>query len=69
MTDANSRVSETSQVSREIAKDIVTVDQSSKDMAMGSDQVRNSAGELSSVAETLRVTVSNFRTGILAGTV
>ncbi len=66
MTDANSRVSETSQVSREIAKDIVTVDQSSKEMASGSDHVRISAGELSKVAEALRVTVSHFKTGTLA---
>jgi methyl-accepting chemotaxis protein len=62
VTDANSRVSETSQVSREIAKDIVTVDQSSKEMATGSDHVRISAGELSNVAEALRVTVSRYKT-------
>jgi methyl-accepting chemotaxis protein len=66
MTDSNSRVSETSQVSREIAKDIVTVDQSSKEMASGSDHVRVSAGELSAVAEALRVTVSRFKTGSLS---
>ena len=60
VNDANSRVSETSQVSREIAKDIVSVDQSAKDMANGSDHVRSSADELSSVAEGLRVTVGRF---------
>src|ERR1700733_10593372 len=62
VNDANSRVSETSQVSREIAKDIVSVDQSAEDMATGSDQVRSSADELSSVAEGLRVTVARFHT-------
>ncbi|HTC89293.1 MAG TPA: methyl-accepting chemotaxis protein [Bryobacteraceae bacterium] len=60
VNDANTRVAETSQVSREIAKDIVSVDQSAKDMATGSDHVRSSADELSSVAEGLRVTVARF---------
>jgi methyl-accepting chemotaxis protein len=60
VNDANTRVAETSQVSREIAKDIVSVDQSAKNMATGSDQVRSSADELSSVAEGLRVTVARF---------
>jgi methyl-accepting chemotaxis protein len=64
VTDANTRVAETSQVSREIAKDIVDVDQSAKDMASGSDHVRSSAGELSTVAEGLRVAVSRFHVGI-----
>jgi methyl-accepting chemotaxis protein len=62
VNDANTRVAETSQVSREIAKDIVSVDQSAKNMASGSDQVRASAGELSTVAEGLRVTVGRFHT-------
>ena len=62
VNDANTRVAETSQVSREIAKDIVSVDQSAKNMASGSDQVRTSAGELSTVAEGLRVTVGRFHT-------
>jgi methyl-accepting chemotaxis protein len=62
VNDANTRVAETSQVSREIAKDIVSVDQSAKNMATGSDQVRTSAGELSTVAEGLRVTVGRFHT-------
>jgi methyl-accepting chemotaxis protein len=58
--DSNSRVSETSLVSREIARDIVTVDHAAGEMATGSDHVRTSAGELSSVAEALRATVSRF---------
>ena len=62
VNDANVRVAETSHVSREIAKDIVSVDQSAKDMASGSDHVRSSAGELSTVAEGLRVTLGRFHT-------
>jgi methyl-accepting chemotaxis protein len=58
--DANTRVAETSQVSREIAKDIVSVDQSARDMATGSDHVRSSADGLSGVAAGLRVTVARF---------
>jgi len=53
-------VSETSQVSREIAKDIVVVDQTAQEMASGNDHVRTSAIELSTVAENLRVTLSRF---------
>jgi hypothetical protein len=52
VTDANTRVSEASQVSREIAKDIVGVDHAAEEMANGSDRVRSSAEELSTVAET-----------------
>jgi methyl-accepting chemotaxis protein len=62
VNDANSRVAETSQVSREIAKDIVSVDQSAKDMASGSDHVRSSAGELSTLAAGLKATVARFHT-------
>ncbi len=60
MTDANSRVAETSQVSREIARDIVAVDHAADAMASGSDHVRTSAGELSTVAEGLRISVARF---------
>jgi len=60
VTDSNEKVSQTSQVSREIAKDIGTVDRAAGEMASGSDQVRNRAGELSTVAESLRVTVGRF---------
>jgi methyl-accepting chemotaxis protein len=60
VNEANARVSETSHVSREIAKDIVGVDQAAGEMAGGSDLVRTSAGELSTVAETLRVTIGHF---------
>ena len=60
VNDSNTRVLETSQASREIAKDIVVVDHTAGEIATGSDRVRASAGELSSVAEALRVTVSHF---------
>ena len=60
VNDANARVSETSLVSREIAKDIVIVDRAAGEMASGSDHVRSSADELSSVAEGLRLSVAFF---------
>lgn len=60
VTDSNSRIAETSQVSREIAKDIIGVDHAAGEMASGSDHVRNSAGDLSAVAESLRATVGRF---------
>ncbi len=60
VNDANTRVSETSHVSREIAQDIVIVDRAAGEMATGSDHVRVSAGELSEVAEALRLSVAFF---------
>jgi methyl-accepting chemotaxis protein len=60
VAEANTRVSETSLVSREIAKDIVTVDRVAEEMARGSDHVRTSAGDLSNVAEALRLGVGSF---------
>ncbi len=60
VTDSSSRVSQTSQASREIARDIVTVDRAAVEMASGSDHVRSSAAELSTVAETLRATMGKF---------
>jgi methyl-accepting chemotaxis protein len=62
VTDANSRVAETSQASREIAADIVSVDQAAAEMASGSGHVRTNAGELSTVAESLRLTIAHFHT-------
>lgn len=61
VNDANSRVAETSHVSKEIAKDIVSVNGAARDMASGGEQVRLSVGELSTVAETLRARVAQFR--------
>jgi methyl-accepting chemotaxis protein len=60
VADANARVAESSQVSREIARDIISVNQTAGDMANGSDHIRSSASELSSVAEQLRLTVARF---------
>lgn len=47
-------------MSREIAKDIVGVDQAAGEMASGSDHVRSSATGLAQVAEGLKFTVSTF---------
>jgi methyl-accepting chemotaxis protein len=58
--DSNTRVAETSQVSREIAKDIVGVDRAAREITSGSDHVRASAGELSNVAGALQLTVNRF---------
>ncbi len=63
VTDANARVAESSQVSREIAKDITSVDRSAGEMTAGSDRVRTSATELSTVAEQLRTTIRRFSAG------
>jgi methyl-accepting chemotaxis protein len=63
LNDANTRVAETSHVSREIAKDIVSVDHAAGEMASGSDHVRGSAADLSTVAEQLQTVVSRFRVG------
>jgi len=60
--DANTRMAETSQVSRIIAKDIVDVDQVACEMASGGDSLRLKATELSTVAEQLRSTVSRLVT-------
>ncbi len=59
--DANMRVAESSQVSQSIAKEIAGVDQSAREMAEGSDQVRSSASGLSKLAEALQSTVSKFQ--------
>lgn len=61
VNDSNSRVLETSQVSREIAKDIVGVDQVAAEMSGGSDHMRTAASKLSGVAERLRVTAAHSR--------
>jgi methyl-accepting chemotaxis protein len=60
VNDANIRVSETSERSREIAADIISVDRSAGETATGSGQVREKAAELSSVADGLRATVGRF---------
>jgi methyl-accepting chemotaxis protein len=60
VNDANMRVSETSQRSREIATDIISVDRSAGETAAGSGQVREKAAELSNVADELRAAVGRF---------
>jgi methyl-accepting chemotaxis protein len=61
VNDSNGRVSEMAVVSREIAKDIGAVDHATGEMASGSGHVRASAGELSALAETLRVSIARFQ--------
>jgi methyl-accepting chemotaxis protein len=61
VTEANKRVGETSQVSREIARDIIEVDHAAGDMASGSDQVRSGAVDLTRVAEKLTLAAARFR--------
>jgi methyl-accepting chemotaxis protein len=58
--DANKRVSEASQATAEIAREIAGVDEAEGHMTESNRQLRTSADELSSVAEALRVTVSCF---------
>ena len=59
--DANLRVAESSVATQEIAKEIVVVDRAAEQMAEGSGQVRNSASELSNVAEHLLQAMSKFQ--------
>jgi len=59
--DANKRVSEASQATAEIAREIIVVDHAAGQMAEGSQQVQSSATELSRVAEQLQVTVQRFK--------
>ena len=59
--DANLRVSESSQATQEIAKEIVVVDRAAGQMAEGSGQVRTSVSELSRVAEHLLEAMSRFQ--------
>jgi methyl-accepting chemotaxis protein len=59
--DANARVSEASQATVAIAREIVTVDKAAGEWAEGSEQVRSSAHDLSRVAEELQTAVARFR--------
>jgi len=59
--DANLRVSESSQVTQSIAQEIAGVDQATRTMADGSEQVRASATDLSKLAEALQTTMSRFQ--------
>ena len=59
--EANTRVSESSVATREIASEILVVDQAAGEMVGGSEQVRGSALELSSVAGNLISAMQRFR--------
>lgn len=59
--DANLRVSESSEATKAIAMEIVVVDRAAGQMADSSGLVRNSASELSSVAEHLLQAMSKFQ--------
>jgi len=58
VADAARRVAETSHITRDVARDIVDMERS---VTGGSDNVRNNAGGLASVASQLRQTVARFR--------
>lgn len=59
--DANGRVAEISAVSRTVAKDIATVNQTASDIASGSEQVLGSSTELSRLSENLQKLMSSFK--------
>jgi methyl-accepting chemotaxis protein len=59
--ESNRHVAESSQASSEIAKEIAAVDDATGQIAAGSEQVRISATELSTVAEGLQATVRRFK--------
>lgn len=58
--EANTRVSQASNATREIAREIMSVDQATTQMAVGSEQVRDNASALAKVAERLQATVARF---------
>lgn len=60
--DANERVAQTASVAQSIAKDIAKVSTTVDEQVSGVEQVKNSAGELSRLAERLRGQVARFRT-------
>jgi len=59
--DASVRVSESSIASRDIAQDISVLNRVTGEVAAGSGRVRASAGDLSVVAENLRMSLAMFR--------
>jgi len=59
--DANLHISETSEVSKSIARDIAGVSAEVADIRRGGEQVQTSAVELSRLAEQLKTQVSQFR--------
>ena len=61
VTDANERIAQSSEVSKEIAKDISTVDHAATEIVDGSGRARSSAEELSRVSAALMLTVERFK--------
>jgi len=61
VNDANERIAQSSEVSKEIAKDISAVDHAATGMADGSGHVRTSAEEVSRVSAELMLTVERFK--------
>jgi methyl-accepting chemotaxis protein len=61
VNDANLQVTQTSQASHAIARDIASVDRNAEDMANGSEHVRAGADQVLKVANQLQMTVSRFR--------
>jgi methyl-accepting chemotaxis protein len=59
--DANTRVAESSQVSGEIARDIVAVRQAASEISSGSLAVSNSARSLGELADQLKQSVARFQ--------
>jgi len=59
--NASQRVSESSQATAGIARDIAGVDQATGQIVLGTDQVRSSAADLTKLAERLQTTVRKFR--------
>ncbi len=59
--DVNERIAQSSQVSKEIARDITTVDHAASVMSDGSSNVRSSAEDLSLISSQLSLTVAKFR--------
>jgi methyl-accepting chemotaxis protein len=61
VNEANLRVAESSQATKDIAREILIVDQAAGQMAEGSGQIRRSASELSKVADFLLHAMSRFQ--------
>ncbi len=59
--DNNERVTQSSQVSKEIARDISRLDQVASGIAVDNGSVRSSADEVSRISDRLSVTVKRFR--------
>src|SRR5262249_6604081 len=65
--EANTRVAQTSEASREGSREIAVVDQVAGEMADGSEHVRVSAAELEDAASRLQSAVSRFYSGSVNG--